>query len=190
MMVLLSRARAAMITLACASAAMMASAAPPADVFDGLQPELIGAQLTSVLEGAELACKQDREHTEIRRCRPLPGALDNLGGVAIASVEATFVDDRLSRVTIYFPEPRFPAAEAVLAARMGEAKDRSYIVRAGMAGTFVNRVLVWESDDRIAIAQQYDGKIDRSSLVYGSREAMAESLRNIESGTPGVARDL
>jgi hypothetical protein len=169
---------------------MMASAAFPADVFDGLQPELIGSELTSVLEGAELACKQDRDNPEIRRCRPLPGALDSLGGVPLTSVEATFVDDQLARVAIYLPESRFAVLESVLAARMGEAKDRSYTVRAGMAGTFTNRVRVWENDDRVAIAQQYDGKIERSSLIYGSSKAMAESLQKIESIPPGVPRDL
>ena len=49
---------------------------------------------------------------------------------------------------------------------------------------------MWEKDDLCLIAQQFDRKIDRSSLIYGSAEAMAPLLKQIKSTPPGAIRDL
>lgn len=162
------------------------SPAAAGDVFGGLQPERIGSELASVLQGAGLACRQDPNDARIRLCHPLPGALDSLGGVPISSVTATFGgDQRLAQVTIYFAEERFSTIKAVLSARLGEGEDASFTVRAGMAGTFVNQVILWETDAFVAIARQYDGKIDRSSLIYGSPSALSRLLKRIKSKLPG-----
>ncbi len=56
---------------------LSAAALGAEDVFEGLAPELVGSELTSVLEGAELACHQDRADPHVRRCVPVDGgALD------------------------------------------------------------------------------------------------------------------
>ena len=178
---------AALVYLVCP---LFSPAAVAGDVFDGLQPELIGSELTSVLEGAELACRQDRNDASIRRCQPLSGALDSLGGVPVSSLVATFSDQRLAQVTIYFAELSFPTVKAALSVRLGEGRDASFNVRAGMAGAFTNQVILWETDDFVAIAQQYDGKIDRSSLIYGSPSALIELLKQIKSTPPGATRNL
>jgi len=88
---------------------MLAVARPAkaADLFDGLAPERAGAELTVVLEDAELACTHDPGEAEVRRCRPLPGALNTLGGAPLHEVEAVFVDELLSQVSVYFAESRF-----------------------------------------------------------------------------------
>jgi hypothetical protein len=160
------------------------------DVFDGLAPGLIGAELTTVLEGAELACHQDSNAPPIRRCRPLPGSLDAVDGVPVTSVEALFQDKLLAQVTVYFPTPRFTEIKRILIGKLGEATDWSVIIRSGMAGTFKDEVLLWERDDIVMIAQQYDQKIDRSSVIYGSPAAMAPLLKQIKSTPPGGTRDL
>jgi len=160
------------------------------DIFDGLAPELVGSELGSVLEGAELACRQDRADPQIRRCIPLPGALKALGGVGVNAVEARFDDQRLTQVIIYLPEPRFAAVLPVLSARFGGGKEWNVILRAGMAGQFEDQIRIWETDRFVLIAQQFDGKIDRSSVIYGSPRAMAPLLRQIKSTPPGGVRDL
>jgi hypothetical protein len=160
------------------------------DIFDGLAPELVGSELGSVLEGAELACRQDRADPKIRRCTPLPGALKAVGGVGVNAVEARFDDHRLAQVTIYLPEARFDAVLPVLSTRFGEGKAWSVILRAGMAGQFEAKIRIWETDRFVLIAQQFDGKIDRSSVIYGSARAMAPLLRQIKSTPPGGLRDL
>ena len=173
---------------ACSALAPLAASA--SDVFDGLAPSLIGAELTTVLEGAELACRQDSNAPAVRRCKPLPGALDALDGAPVTSVEALFQDKLLAQVTIYFQQSRFADVKRTLIGRLGEATDWSVIIRSGMAGTFKDEVLLWERDDLVMIAQQYDQKIDRSSVIYGSPAAMAPLLRQIKSTPPGATRDL
>ena len=160
------------------------------DVLDGLAPELVGSELASVLEGAELACRQDRADPGIRRCSPLRGVLGTLGGIEVTAVEARFDDRRLAQVTIYLAESRFAALLPVLSARLGEGKSWNVTLRAGMAGQFEDQIRIWESDHYVLIAQQFDGKIDRSSVIYGSPDAMGSLLHQIKSTPPGGVRDL
>ena len=151
---------------------------------------MVGSELGSVLEGAELACRQDRADPKIRRCAPLQGVLGKLGGVGVNSVEARFDDQRLAQVIIYLSEPRFAAVLPVLSARFNAGKEWNVTLRAGMAGQFEDRIRIWETDRFVLIAQQFDGKIDRSSVIYGSPRAMAPLLRQIKSTPPGGLRDL
>jgi hypothetical protein len=160
------------------------------DVFEGLAPELVHSELASVLEGAELACRQDRADPKIRRCTPLPGVLGTLGGVGVNAVEARFDDQRLALVTVYLVESRFAAILPVLAVRLGEGKNWNVVLRAGMAGQFEGQIRIWETDRFVLIAQQFDGRIDRSSVIYGSPRAMAPLLQQIKSTPRGGLRDL
>lgn len=169
---------------------LSAAALGAEDVFEGLAPELVGSELVSVLEGAELACRQDRADPKIRRCAPLRGLLETLGSVAVSMVEARFDDRRLAQVTIYLPESRFAAVLPVLSARFGDGKNWNVVLRAGMAGQFQDQIRIWETDRFVLIAQQFDGKIDRSSVIYGSPGAMAPLLQRIKSTPPGGLRDL
>jgi hypothetical protein len=176
--------------LFCGSCVLLPSAAADSDVFDGLGPGLVGAELTTVLEGAELACRQDPKEVAVRRCKPLPGGLNNLGGVPVTSVEALFKDEQMAQVTIYLPESRFAELMRSLSPRLGAGMDWSVNLRVGMAGTIKDEVVLWEREGLVVIAQQFDGKIDRSSLIYGSAKAMAPLLRQIKSTPPGATRDL
>jgi hypothetical protein len=116
--------------------------------------------------------------------------MDALDGVPVTSVEALFQDKLLAQVTVYFPQSRFAEVKRILGGKFGEATDWSVIIRSGMAGTFKDEVLLWERDDFVMIAQQYDQKIDRSSVIYGSPAAMAPLLKQIKSTPPGATRDL
>ena len=74
--------------------------------------------------------------------------------------------------------------------------DWNVILRAGMAGQFEDEIRIWEKDHFVVIAQQFDGKIDRSSVIYGSaaRDGAAASAdqvhppgrdaRSVESSAP------
>lgn len=178
-------------TLIASCCGLLSAAAPEAqDVFGGLAPEAVGSELSSVLEGAELACRQDRADPHIRRCVPLAGALWTLGGVSLSAVEARFADRRLVQVTAYFPEARFADVLPFLSARFGEGKDWSVTLRSGMAGQFSDQIRLWETERFVLVAQQYDRKIDRSSVIYGTAREMAPLLQRIKSTTPGRLRDL
>jgi hypothetical protein len=169
---------------------LSAAALATQDVLEGLGPELVDGELTTVLEGAELACRQDRAEPKFRRCAPLPGALGALGGVGVSAVEARFDDRHLAQVTVYLPESRFAAVLPILSARFGEGKEWNVVLRAGMAGQFEDQIHIWETDRYVLIAQQFDSKIDRSSVIYGSPRAMAPLLQQIKSTPRGGLRDL
>lgn len=160
------------------------------DILESLAPAFVGAELDSVLEGAELACRPDRADPETRRCIPLPGALQTLAGVGVSAVDAVFVERCLALVTVYFPESRFTAVLPVLSARFGEGKNWDVLLRAGMAGQLEDQIRIWETDRFVLVAQQFDGKIDRSSVIYGSARAMSPLLQRIKSTPRGGLRDL
>src|SRR5262249_42574100 len=152
-------------------------------------PERVGSELGMVLEEAELACRQDRDQA-LRICTPLPGGSWSIGGASASSLEALFRDERLEKVVVYLPESRFSATLAFLSSRYVGGRDWNVVLRAGMAGRLPDRIRIWETERFVLIAQQYDGKIDRSSVIYGSAEAMTPLLRRIESTPPGGMRDL
>jgi hypothetical protein len=160
------------------------------ELFDGLGPALVGAELTEVLEGAELACKQDAADAAIRRCQPLPGALDTLAGAKLTGAEALFVDERLAQVTVYFSERDFPRVQEYASRALGESQDWTVTIKGGMNAGFKDQIRIWEQDQLAAILQQFDRKIDRASLTYGTPAAMADTLKRIKSTPPGGVRDL
>jgi hypothetical protein len=175
------------------AAVVLACGVTPAcagDVFEGLGPELIGSELTVVLEGAELACRQDTADASLRRCQPLPGALDTLGGAKVTTAEALFVDDRLAMVSIYFSERDFPKVRAYAMQKLGGGQDWTVTLRGGMNAGFKDQIVIWEKEDLHGLLQQFDRKIDRASLIYGSPRAMAEALKRIKATPAGGVRDL
>ena len=171
--------------LACSAAASYAG-----ELFEGLGPELIGSELTTVLEGAELGCKQDSADASLRRCQPLPGALDTIGGAKVTNAEALFVDKQLALVTVYFSERDFQKVLAYVAPKLGEAQEWTVTIRGGMNAGFKDQIFIWEQEHLHTVMQQFDLKIDRASLTYGSPRAMAEVLRRIKATPPGGVRDL
>jgi len=178
---------------ACLAVTALAWSAAPAhagDLFDGLGPELIGSELTSVLEGAELGCRKDAADASVRRCQPLPGALDTLGGALLTNAEAVFVDGELAQVSAYFSERDFPKVLAYVAQKLGEGQDWTVTIRGGMNAGFKDQIVIWEQESASALLQQFDRKIDRASLIYGSPRAMTELLKRIKATPPGGVRDL
>ena len=178
-----------LIGIAVCASLMFCASARAGDVFEGLGPQTIGTELTAVLEEAELACRRDPADADIRRCHPIPGALDTLAG-APAVVEAQFAADHLALVSITFPEARFADVRRFANEQLGAGKDWSVGIIAGMNGTFKAEITIWESEDRAAVLQQFDRKINRSSLIYGTPSAMAPLLRRIKATPPGGMRDL
>jgi hypothetical protein len=108
----------------------------------------------------------------------------------VDAVEALFVNQRLAQVMVYFPEARFADVLPVLTARLGEGRDWSVTLRSGMAGQFPAQIRIWERDRFVLVVQQYDRKIDRSSVIYGTPAAMGPLLERIKSTPPGALRDL
>jgi hypothetical protein len=144
-----------------------------------------------VLEGAELKCQADKTAAQdVRLCEPIPGALDRLAGVPVTSVSARFESARLQRVTVLFNETSFAKLAPQLKSRFGAAKDWTVSIHAGMNASFKNQILLWEGERWTAVLQQYDGKINRSSLTYGTPSAMAELVQRIKATPPGASRDL
>jgi hypothetical protein len=151
---------------------------------------LLGSRVSRVLEGSEFSCRQHRTDPDIQRCTSTSSALSTLGGVSLNAVEALVKDGHLLQVTIYFPESRFTQVLAALSARFGEGGDWTVTIRSGMAGQLPDQIRIWETDRFALVAQQYDRKIDRSSVIYGSADAMAPLVRQIRSTPRGALRDL
>jgi len=158
------------------------------DVLDALGPELLGTSV--VLEGSEFSCGQHRSDPEIQRCTSASRTLWTLAATSASSVEALIKDGHLMQVTVYFSESRFAQVLLTLSTRFGEGVDWTVTIRSGMAGQLPDQIRIWETDRFAVVAQQYDRKIDRSSVIYGSAAAMASLLRMIRSTPRGALRDL
>ena len=176
--------------VATASALPLSSAWAAQDVFDAVGPELLGSSVGRVLEGSQFSCRQDRLDRETQRCTSTSGALWSLAGTSASAVEALVKDGRLLQVTVYFPESRFAQVLLALSTKLGKGRDWTVTIRAGMAGQLPDQIRIWETDRFALVAQQYDRKIDRSSVVYGLADAMAPLLRQIQSTPRGALRDL
>ena len=135
-------------------------------------------------------CGQDRTDLDIQHCASAPHTHWTVSGVTASALEVLVKDGRLVQVTVYFPESRFPHMLLALSTWLGKGEDWTVTIRAGMAGQLPDQIRIWETDRFALVAQQYDRKIDRSSVIYGSAEAMAPLLRQIQSTPRGALRDL
>src|SRR4029079_8291425 len=115
---------------------------------------------------------------------------DTLGGVKVTSAEALFADDRLAMVSIYFSERWVARVRMYAIQKLGECQDWTVTLRGGMNAGFKDQIVIWEKTELHALLQQFDRKIDRASLIYGSPRAMAEALKRIKATPAGGVRDL
>jgi hypothetical protein len=154
------------------------------DLWDRLGPARIGAAHAQIAESVAMQCTDAAPE---KTCLVPAG---RFGGVPVDRVEARFRDQRLERVVVRFGEPRYRAMLATLQARLGEAEDRSFRARAGMAGEFAAGVKLWELPAAAVVLEQFAGKIDRSTVSFGTIDAMQALLQQKRSYPPGSARDL
>jgi hypothetical protein len=158
-----------------------------ADAWDALGPAQIGGAFHQVAGNAALICNDDGTRQVCASSRVAPVTFS---GVRARNLEAVFVDARLSKVTISFRVAEYEALLSVLTDRFGAGEDRSYLARAGMAGEFAAGVYLWRKTSVIVVLEQYAGKIDRTTLSYGSESTMAEVVRKVTSYPRGARRDL
>ncbi|HTO44788.1 MAG TPA: hypothetical protein VML56_11970 [Burkholderiales bacterium] len=159
-------------------------------MFQVLGPELLGSSAGDLFDGSEFSCSQDRTDPSIQRCTSPPNAPWTLDGIGATAVEALVKDGRLVQIAVYFREARFTQLLAALSTRLGDGDDWTVTIRSGMAGQLPDQIRIWETDRFALVAQQYDRKIDRASVIYGSVDAMAPLLRKIRSTPRGALRDL
>lgn len=164
----------------------LATLASAADLWDALGPVRIGASKAEITEQLPLSC----DATGLaQRCTPagIPG---NFDGLPANTIELTFEDARLAKVSVTFSDQYYEALLHQLIARFGAGEDRSFRARAGMGGEFIAGVYLWSLDGVRLVLEQFAGKIDRSALVYGTDAAMAALVREKTAYPPGARRDL
>jgi hypothetical protein len=157
------------------------------DAWETLGPTQIGGAFDQIANNAALTCNDDAAQ---QVCASVPAAPVTFGGVRSRNIEAVFVDGRLSKVTVSFSVAEYEALLSLLTDRFGAGEDRSYLARAGMAGEFTAGVYLWRTAGVILVLEQYAGKIDRTTLTYGSEPAMAKAVRKATSYPRGARRDL
>ena len=173
--------------LASALLGFTAGQACGADAWDALGPARIGATFGEVSRELALSCSGEAAR---RACAPTSRAPVEFAGLPVGRIEAVFEDAKLVKVTVVLPDQQYQSLLRGLTTRYGEGEDRSFIARAGMAGEFVAGVFLWREGGVSLVLEQYAGKIDRSSLNYGSEPAMAELIRSKTAYPRGARRDL
>lgn len=175
---------AAALALGCAAAlALGCSEAGAEDPWAALGPARIGAARAEIEARTPLHC-------QAAVCVPPGAAPTHFAGVPVQRVELHFEGERLAKVTILLGEQHYTALRDALRTRFGEGADHSFLARAGMAGEFAAGVVVWSRPELALVLEQYAGKIDRSRLVYGTPEALAELVRAKTAIRRGTLRDL
>jgi len=128
-----------------------------------------------------------RERCGMRAPPALPG------GVLPQSLDVLFRGQALAQVRGLFAEKHHAAMLERLRAALGTPEDRSFRIRAGMAGTFEAGVHVWHVERAAGswflVLEQYAGKIDRSALTWGDAQAMDTLLERVRRPGQGGARD-
>jgi hypothetical protein len=164
----------------------LATVASAADLWDALGPARIGASKAEITEQLPLNCEASGL---AQRCTPV-GNSGNFDAVAANTIELTFEDARLTKVSVTFGEQYYEALLRRLVARFGPGEDRSFRARAGMGGEFIAGVYLWGVEGIRLVLEQFAGKIDRSALVYGTDEAMADLVREKTAHPAGARHDL
>jgi hypothetical protein len=158
-----------------------------ADAWEALGPAQIGGALDRIASNAKLICNDDGTR---QVCATTPNVAPTFGGVPARNIEAVFVETRLAKVTVSFNVAEYEALLSLLTDRFGIGDDRSYLARAGMAGEFAAGVYLWRKAGVTVVLEQYAGKIDRTTLSYGSEAALAGLVRKVTSYPRGARRDL
>ena len=154
-------------------------------VGGGQEVEAQGSQLAD-LDRALYSCTQDGEQT---LCRAAGTSLDHLG-VPILGMTVEYHGELLQRTTVLLDEARFAELESRLTTRFGTPENHDEQLRAGMAGTIINRVRVWRSGGDIAMLEQYSGKITTSVLRYLTVDDYRQFMRSRDAMRVRGMRDL
>lgn len=147
--------------------------------------EALGSRLAA-LDRARYSCTKNGAHT---LCRPTGGSLDHLG-LPFLGMTLEYRGELLQRTTVLFDETRFAEVESRLTALFGTPEHHDERLRAGMAGTIINRIRVWRSGGDVAMFEQYAEKITTSALRYLPADDYAELMRSRDSMRVRGTRDL
>ena len=165
---------------------LIAGMAHGADEWHSLGPNQIGAPFDRVAREVPLKCRDDAK-SRVCRVSSRPASFD---GVPAMRVEAIFELDRLQQVRVLLAIEHYESVLRSFSQRYGPGDDRSFQAIAGMGGEFTAGVTVWQAQALDMVLEQYAGKIDRSLLTYGAKQAMEEPLRKASSYARGARRDL
>jgi hypothetical protein len=167
--------------LAAASAVVCAT-----DALDWLGPQRIGASFREISPHVALACGGGR----VRQACTASSPGEVFDGVPVQRFEAMFQDAQFAQGRMIFATTHYAALLRALNARHGPGEDRSFVAIAGMAADFPAGVFIWRSGAVSLVLEQYAGKIDRSSLTYGTHASMAGLMQKARAYPRGARRNL
>jgi hypothetical protein len=166
-----------------AFAALVASTALSAGLPDLPQPG-VGPQ---AIDLSAYVCDGDEAELSCRRA--LPGTV-LLQGVPASERVLLFRAGLLSRVTEVFPEARFEEVRRGLAANLGTGKEGVELLRAGMGGTFPNRLQIWRGKGRVYLLEQYFERVRNSALSVMTEDEFGRLMTLRDRQRVRGARDL
>lgn len=146
--------------------------------------ERIGSTLGELDRSAN-ACKPAGRVTV---CRPW-GDITHLG-LPAREMALEYRDEHLATIRIIFDESRFPVLADRLRDVLGPGESRDERLRAGMGGVIDNRILVWHSNGRVVMLEQYSAKVTLSSLRYSTLSAFDDLMRERDRRRIRDLRDL
>lgn len=121
-------------------------------------------------------------------CRPEGGLLHL--GVPVREMTLEYRDELLGTIRIVFDENQFQTLAHRLGVELGPGESRDERLRAGMGGIIDNRILVWRSNERIVMLEQYSAKVTLSSLRYSTLTAFDDLMRERNRRRIRGLRDL
>ena len=172
------------------AALVLPGVAGAADGWELFGPDKLGTEREQIAAHIALECAPAQDAPGVTACRPASGAIPRFAGVPLERVDLLFRGDRLLKVAAHLHESHFGALEAFVVARHGAGQDCSIRFRAGMGAELLNRILLWRSTTQAMVIEQFQGKIDRSAVAYGTADAMAGMVRDKTAYPPGARRDL
>jgi hypothetical protein len=122
-------------------------------------------------------------------CRAAGKPVEHLG-LPVLGITLEYRGERLDRTKVLFDEKRFAEVERRLTDRFGPPENHDEQLRAGMAGTIVNRVRVWRKGGNMAMLEQYSGKVTTSALRYLAPGGYRDLMRSRDATRVRGTRDL
>jgi len=124
------------------------------------------------------------------RCRLEPGVAPGCFGTVVSDALLQVREGRVAIAAVFFDEGAYASVLERLTNDLGAGEDRSEQLRAGMGGTFTNVVKVWRREGSVWFAEQFAGRIDRSSVSRANAADFDAMMRARAAQRVNGARDL
>ena len=150
----------------------------------------LGSAIATIEDTGRFSCRDPGNPIADRICSLKFNEKETIAGAPIRVLALYYYSGKLESISIAFDEKHFSQVAAALAEKYGQGNMKSETLQNRMGATFENRILSWRRGEATLEAKRYSGKIDTSSVMYGSDFALQEFTRRRKTSVKDSTKDL